>query len=74
MLAEAQASSRIERVRSGDFPLPRLPPLAPALELRNVLMIEDEASLLEGIGEGPLDNGEEVLKLDETDARECAGG
>lgn len=31
-------------------------------------MMEDEASLLEEIGEGPLDNGEEVLNLDETDA------
>ncbi|ROV89092.1 hypothetical protein VMCG_09872 [Cytospora schulzeri] len=65
-LAEAQASL-VERMRFGNFPLPRILPLAPALELRNVLMIEDEAFLLEGTGEGLFGSGEEVLKLDETD-------
>lgn len=48
--------------------MPSLLPFAPVLELRNVLMIEDEAFLLEGIGERLFGNGEEVLKLDETDA------
>lgn len=31
-------------------------------------MIEDEAFLLEGTGDGLFGNGEELLKLDETDA------
>ncbi|KUI53316.1 Nonribosomal peptide synthetase 4 [Cytospora mali] len=67
VLAEAQ-ESLVGRMRFENFPLPRLLPLAPGLELRNVLMIEDEAFLIHGTGEGLFGDGKEELKLDETDA------
>jgi amino acid adenylation domain-containing protein len=66
LLAETQWSL-VERMRYENFPLPRLLPLAPALELRNVLMIEDEAFLINGTGAGLFGRGHEELKLDETE-------
>ncbi|KUI67513.1 Nonribosomal peptide synthetase 4 [Cytospora mali] len=67
VLAEAQ-KSLVGRMRFENFPLPRLLPLASGLELRNVLMIEDEAFLIHGTGKGLFGDGKEELKLDETDA------
>ncbi|KAI3320740.1 amino acid adenylation [Xylariaceae sp. AK1471] len=66
VLSEAQASLA-GRMEFEDFPLPRLLPLAPSLELRNVLMIEDEAFLINGAGEALFGRGNEELKLDETE-------
>lgn len=66
VLSEAQASL-VRRMEFENFPLLRLLPLAPALELRNVLMIEDEAFLINGAGEGLFGRGNEELKLDETE-------
>lgn len=66
VLSEAQASL-VGRMRFENFPLPRLLPLAPALELRNVLMIENEDFLIGGSGEGLFGHGNEELKLDETE-------
>jgi len=66
VLSEAQASL-VKRMEFENFPLLRLLPLAPALELRNVLMIEDEAFLINGAGEGLFGCGNEELKLDETE-------
>ncbi|CAJ2511765.1 Uu.00g073900.m01.CDS01 [Anthostomella pinea] len=66
VLSEAQ-TSLVARMKYENFPLLRLLPLAPALELRNVLMIEDEAFLINGAGEGLFGRGNEELKLDETE-------
>ncbi|KAK4069733.1 uncharacterized protein Triagg1_6863 [Trichoderma aggressivum f. europaeum] len=63
---EAQ-TSLVERMKFESFPLPRLLPLAPALELRNVLMIENEAFLINGDGNGLFGRGKEELKLEETE-------
>ncbi|PTB62343.1 amino acid adenylation [Trichoderma citrinoviride] len=59
--------SLIERMRFESFPLPRLLPLAPPLELRSVLMIENEAFLINGDGRGLFGRGKEELKLEETE-------
>ena len=66
VLAQAHASL-VERMRFENFPLPRLLQLAPALELRNILMIEDDAFLIDGCGEGLFGRGTEELKLEETE-------
>lgn len=66
VVLEAQ-SSLLERMKFESFPLPRLLPLAPALELRNVLMIENEAFLINGDGNGLFGSGKEELKLEETE-------
>ncbi|KAL7797390.1 hypothetical protein V8C37DRAFT_370947 [Trichoderma ceciliae] len=63
---EAQ-TSLVDRMKFESFPLPRLLPLAPALELRNVLMIENEAFLINGDGHGLFGRGKEELKLEETE-------
>lgn len=59
----------VERMAHENFPLPLLLSLAPApLELRNVLMIEDRSAFsINGSGRGILENGTEVLKLEETE-------
>ncbi|RFU78176.1 nonribosomal peptide synthetase 4 [Trichoderma arundinaceum] len=66
IVLQAQASL-VERMRFESFPLPRLLPLAPAMELRNVLMIENEAFLINGDGRGLFGRGKEELKLEETE-------
>ncbi|KAL7932548.1 hypothetical protein V8C35DRAFT_307390 [Trichoderma chlorosporum] len=66
IIFEAQLSL-VDRMRFESFPLPRLLPLAPALELRNVLMIENEAFLINGDGNGLFNRGKEELKLEETE-------
>lgn len=66
VLSKAQTSLS-ERMEFENFPLLRLLPLAPTLELRNVLMIEDEAFLINGAGESLFGRGNEELKLDETE-------
>lgn len=66
IVLEAQ-TSLVERMKFESFPLPRLLPLAPALELRNVLMIENEAFLINGDGKGLFGSGKEELKLEETE-------
>jgi hypothetical protein len=66
VILEAQ-TSLIDRMKFESFPLPRLLPLAPALELRNVLMIENEAFLINGDGNGLFGSGKEELKLEETE-------
>ncbi|PNP56580.1 hypothetical protein THARTR1_03276 [Trichoderma harzianum] len=66
IVLEAQ-TSLVERMRFESFPLLRLLPLAPALELRNVLMIENEAFLINGDGNGLFGRGKEELKLEETE-------
>ncbi|KAK4074024.1 hypothetical protein Trihar35433_3498 [Trichoderma harzianum] len=66
VVLEAQ-TSLVERMKFESFPLPRLLPLAPALELRNVLMIENEAFLINGDGNGLFGHGKEELKLEETE-------
>ncbi|KAH0529685.1 hypothetical protein TsFJ059_004399 [Trichoderma semiorbis] len=66
IVLEAQ-TSLLERMKFESFPLPRLLPLAPALKLRNVLMIENEAFLINGDGNGLFGRGKEELKLEETE-------
>ncbi|PTB77324.1 amino acid adenylation [Trichoderma longibrachiatum ATCC 18648] len=66
VVLEAQ-KSLLDRMRFESFPLPRLLPLAPPLELRNVLMIENEAFLINGDGHGLFGRGKEELKLEETE-------
>ncbi|ETS02525.1 amino acid adenylation [Trichoderma reesei RUT C-30] len=66
VVLEAQRSL-VDRMRFESFPLPRLLPLAPPLELRNVLMIENEAFLVNGDGHGLFGRGKEELKLEETE-------
>ncbi|KAL5083793.1 hypothetical protein Trisim1_000920 [Trichoderma cf. simile WF8] len=66
IVLEAQ-TSLLERMKFESFPLPRLLPLAPALELRSVLMIENEAFLINGDGNGLFGRGKEELKLEETE-------
>ncbi|KAL6815888.1 hypothetical protein GGI42DRAFT_339017 [Trichoderma sp. SZMC 28013] len=66
VVLEAQ-TSLVERMKFESFPLLRLLPLAPALELRNILMIENEAFLINGDGNGLFGRGKEELKLEETE-------
>lgn len=66
VVLEAHASL-VERMRFESFPLPRLLPHAPPLELRNILMIENEAFLINGDGHGLFGRGKEELKLEETE-------
>jgi amino acid adenylation domain-containing protein len=66
VLVEAQ-KSLVDRMKFERFPLPRLLLLAPELELRNVLLIENEAFLLNGAGNDLFGCGKEELKLEETD-------
>ncbi|TFB06998.1 Nonribosomal peptide synthetase 4 [Trichoderma ghanense] len=66
VVLEAQRSL-VDRMRFESFPLPRLLPLAPPLELRNVLMIENEAFLINEGGHGLFGRGKEELKLEETE-------
>ncbi|KAL7905583.1 hypothetical protein GGI35DRAFT_488252 [Trichoderma velutinum] len=66
IVLEAQ-TSLVDRMKFESFPLLRILPLAPALELRNVLMIENEAFLINGDGSGLFGRGKEELKLEETE-------
>ncbi|KAL7951327.1 hypothetical protein V8C42DRAFT_303750 [Trichoderma barbatum] len=66
IVLEAQ-TSLVDRMKFESFPLLRLLPLAPALELRNVLMMENEAFLINGDGSDLFGRGKEELKLDETE-------
>ncbi|KAL6870381.1 amino acid adenylation [Trichoderma novae-zelandiae] len=66
VVLEAQRSL-VDRMRFESFPLPRLLPLAPPLELRSVLMIENEAFLINADGHGLFGRGKEELKLEETE-------
>ncbi|KAF2135672.1 uncharacterized protein K452DRAFT_260320 [Aplosporella prunicola CBS 121167] len=68
VLADAQ-TSLIARIQHENFPLPRLLPLLPRLELRSLLMIEDADTFLATRPDGYLfGDGTSVLRLDEGDA------
>ncbi|KAH6897303.1 hypothetical protein B0T10DRAFT_506885 [Thelonectria olida] len=64
----AAQESLVSRMKFEDFPLMRILPLAPALELRNLLMIEDAAFLLTRDDDKLFGNGTSELNLDESDA------
>ncbi|KAM0249676.1 hypothetical protein ACHAQJ_008937 [Trichoderma viride] len=66
ILIEAQRSL-VDRMKFEDFPLPRLLPIAPTLELRNVLLIENESFLINEPGHDLFGCGKEELKLEETE-------
>ncbi|KAL9477667.1 hypothetical protein ACSS6W_007508 [Trichoderma asperelloides] len=66
VLQEAQISL-MGRMKFESFPLPRLLPLAPPLELRSILLIENEAFLINEGGRDLFNCGKEEIKLEETE-------
>lgn len=66
ILLEAQISLT-DRMKFESFPLHRLLPLAPPLELRSVLLIESEAFLINEAGRDLFSSGKEEVKLEETE-------
>lgn len=66
ILLDAQISLT-DRMRFENFPLPRLLPLAPTLELRSILLIENEAFQINEAGRDLFGRGKEEVKLEETE-------
>lgn len=66
VLSEAQMSLT-DRMKFESFPLSRLLPFAPPLELRSILLIENEAFLINEAGRDLFDCGKEEVKLEETE-------
>ncbi|KAL7917054.1 hypothetical protein ACQKWADRAFT_326672 [Trichoderma austrokoningii] len=66
ILLEAQ-TSLTDRMQFENFPLPRLLPLTPPLELRSVLLIENEAFSINEAGRDLFGCGKEEVKLEETE-------
>ncbi|PTB34982.1 hypothetical protein M441DRAFT_74656 [Trichoderma asperellum CBS 433.97] len=66
ILQEAQISLT-GRMKFESFPLPRLLPLAPPLELRSILLIENETFLINEGGRDLFNCGKEEIKLEETE-------
>ncbi|EHK50492.1 hypothetical protein TRIATDRAFT_211428 [Trichoderma atroviride IMI 206040] len=66
VLLDAQISLT-DRMKFENFPLPRLLPLAPPLELRSILLIENEAFLINEAGRDLFGRGKEEVKLEETE-------
>lgn len=66
ILLEAQVSLT-DRMKFESFPLSRLLPLAPPLELRSILLIESEAFLINEAGRDLFGCGKEEVKLEETE-------
>jgi amino acid adenylation domain-containing protein len=66
ILIDAQMSMT-DRMKFENFPLPQLLPLAPPLELRSILLIENEAFRINEAGSDLFGGGEEEVKLEETE-------
>jgi hypothetical protein len=66
ILLDAQRSLT-DRMKFENFSLPRLLPLAPPLELRSILLIENEAFLINEAGRDLFGRGKEEVKLEETE-------
>ncbi|PNP39580.1 hypothetical protein TGAMA5MH_08599 [Trichoderma gamsii] len=60
-------TSLTDRMKFENFPLPRLLPLAPPLELRSILLIENEAFRINEAGSDLFGDGKEEVKLEETE-------
>ncbi|TPX13822.1 uncharacterized protein E0L32_005766 [Thyridium curvatum] len=59
-------TSLAKRMMFEDFPIQRLLPLCPPLELRSILTIDDEAFLSTGIKDGLFRDGNTALRVDES--------
>jgi amino acid adenylation domain-containing protein len=66
ILLQAQRSLT-DRMKFENFPISRLLALVPPLELRSVLLIENEAFLVNGSGRDLFGSGKEEIKLEETE-------